>query len=139
MKRLGHIRRTIKTLLGIPKELIWRATGREWVSEDAVSFIAPCGEWSLTAPANQVHDGFSFAPNLYNQRGQISAASRIHDAGWVAAMKDDGSELSFDANNVAFRLMLLRENHAQWIVDLYCWGVGLDVMRRKWEAKHGHK
>lgn len=138
MKRHGHLARAMMTLAGIPQEIVFRSIGRKWVNHSPVQYHDRMRGKYLTAPRKQVHDGFTSAPNLYRQDGQMSWASRLHDHGWDYGEWDDGTILTFDDNNRIFRIMLEREGHAAPIVAIYHWGVSREFMRKKWEAKHGH-
>lgn len=119
-------------------ELILRAFDHKWTLDQTVGYSDPEG-WSLTAKKGMEYDSFSFAPNLRDEDGKKSKAAAIHDHGWFTGMKDDFTDLSFDENNRAFKSVLDREGHPEWVKDAYVWGVSLPMMRRKWLKKHSHK
>jgi hypothetical protein len=123
---------------GVLFELFLRLTGRKQVLDRDVEYVDPSG-WTLTARKGFLYDFFTFAPDLQQMNGQPSRACAVHDIGWVTGIKDDGSPLSFDENNKAFRAILDQEDHAKWIKDLYEWGVSLPFMRSKWRRAHGHE
>ena len=123
---------------GIPLEVLYRAFGIHWSLDRAIVYIDPEG-WSLTAERGMLYDSFSYAPNLRDEDGRKSAAAAIHDKGWITGRKDDGTILTFDENNRAFRSVLDREGHPEWVRDAYERGVSLPFMRKKWLKKHGHK
>jgi hypothetical protein len=138
MKRLRKVFRLVSVVAGIPVEIVRRVCGRNWVLDETVTYTDSEG-WSLTAQLGMIYDRFSFAPNLKQLNGKPSRASAIHDQGWNTGQKDDGSILTFDENNRAFRAVLDREEHKEEVKDVYEWGVGLPFMRKKWRKTHGHE
>ena len=119
-------------------ELVLRAFGAKWKLDHQVVYDDPEG-WTLTAPKGFEYDSFTWAPNLRKENGDKSDAAAIHDVGWETGAKDDGTILTFDENNRAFRAVLDREGHPEWVKGAYERGVSLPFMRKKWLKKHGHK
>jgi hypothetical protein len=138
MSEWSQFRRIAAAILGVPKEIAMRLARRRWTLEQDVKYWSPDG-WSLTAKKGMKYDSFTFAPNLRRSDGTRSQAAAIHDRGWESGHKDDGSLLTFDENNTAFRSVLDDEGHPEKIKDLYERGVSLPVMRQLWRRKHGHE
>lgn len=137
MKEWGHFRRLSATVLGVPIELLRRVVGSHNHLDKDIVFTHP-GGWSITANRGMPNDRFTLAPNLRRRDGRHSDGAPIHDKGWYGGEKDDGSVLTFDENNEALGMILLREGHLRAIRYSYGWGVSLPRMRRKWKEKHGH-
>jgi hypothetical protein len=125
-------------ICGVPVEIIYRIAGAKWHLDKTVRYEHESG-WSLTAWEGMPYDSFTCAPNLRNKDGSKSRAAALHDRGWATGKKDDGSILTFDENNVAFRHVLDTENHPEIVKDAYERGVSLGFMRKRWEEKHGHE
>jgi hypothetical protein len=130
--------RIFVALIGAPVELYLRAFGFKWKLDETVSFVHPEDGWTLTAHKGMLYDSFTYAPNLRRADGKKSNAAALHDKGWNTGKKDDGSMLTFDENNHAFRSVLDKEGHPELICDVYEWGVSRTFMRKKWVEKHDH-
>ena len=135
----GHFRRVAVAIFGLPVELLHRAMGLHWHLTSAAKFTHPAEGWSITAPEGMPYDSFTFAPNLRLLSGGWSKAAAIHDKGWEDGVKDDGSVLTFDENNFAFRAILIQEGHSKAVVKTYAWGVSLKRLRKRWRHDHGHE
>jgi hypothetical protein len=138
MKRLRKVVRFVKVVAGIPGEIKRRIEDRGWLLDETVVYRDPAG-WTLTAEKGMSYDEFTLAPNLQQLNGKPSRASAIHDKGWTTGKKDDGSVLTFDENNRAFRAILDQEDHREEIKDIYEWAVGLWFMRWRWRLQFGHE
>ena len=130
--------RFISVLAGIPLEIGMRVCGKNWTLKKTVSVTGP-GGWTLSAYQGMEVDHFTYVPDLRTLNGELSQAAAIHDKGWLYGTKDNGDILTFDENTLAFRMVLDREEHANWIKDVYEWGVSLPFMRKRWVKKFGHK
>jgi len=131
--------RTALVIVGIPREILFRALGVKWTLGHEFTYTSPDGYWSLTADKGMRYDSFTCAPNLRKPDGSKSDADALHDKGWVTGEKDDGSLLTFDENNGAFESVLVKEDHPNWVIKIYLKGVSASFMRRRWEQIHNHK
>ena len=125
-------------ILGVPLELVSRMMGIKWTLHETVSFMFSDGR-TLTARKGLKYDSFTASPNLRRVDGSKSLAAGLHDWGWTNGKKDDGSMLTFDENNLAFKSVLDMEKHSDRVKKLYVWGVSLPTMRRMWRKKFGHE
>jgi hypothetical protein len=137
--RWGQFRRLVTALAGAPLEVAARLLDAHWVLEERTQYVQPGTGKTLTAALGKRYDSFTYAPNLRRADGRKSHAAAVHDQGWDWGVWDDGSPLTFDENNEAFRAILDAEEHPRWVCDLYEWGVSLHRMRVLWRAKHGHE
>ena len=136
---MNQLFRIARAIAGIPGEIVFRAFGVRYRLGRTVCFRHQTEGWMIVAWGGTLYDGFTYAPNLRKADGSVSDAAAIHDEGWLTGRKFDGRILTFDENNFAFRAILDKEGHPEFVKDLYEWGVSLPRMRRLWREKHGHK
>ena len=127
-----------------PVEILRRIIGWQYRVRGDYTYICPNTGRTLSVLDMMLYDSFTYAPNLRRADLGPSRAAQVHDIGWRQGKWDYphptyGDVLTFDENNLAFRRILVAENHPRCIVELYCGGVSLPVMRRKWEQKFDHE
>lgn len=139
-RQYGHTVRTLLEFVNAPGELFARFIGLQWVTKEARTYsLNSMGATKfITMPAGYPHDRYSLWFNLRKQDGTPSDACRPHDMGWDSGLWDDGSFMHFDQCNGLLRKYMSKENQARWKIALVLNGVGTDIRRRKWKAKHGH-
>lgn len=124
----------------LPEELAMRWAGATWVNEVEMTFdLKVMGVTKyITMPEKYPHDLYSFFLNLRKADGTPSDASKPHDMGWDFGKWDDGSHMHFDDCNGLIHKYMVKEDQAQWKIDLVLKGVGSEIRRDKWKTKHGH-
>ena len=118
-----------------------RWAGATWVNEcdQTFSLVVMGVTKYITMPEKYPHDLYSFFLNLRKSDGTPSDASKPHDMGWVTGVWDDGSIMRFDECNGLIHKYMVKEDQAQWKIDLVMKGISTDIRRDKWKARHGHE